>query len=281
MTRYLRPATVADALAARAEHPDWMLLAGGTDLLVGADRQAAPAGIIDVFGLDGLSSIAGDGGAVVIGAAAPYADIRDSPLVQRELPCLVAAAREIGAAQIQARGTLGGNIGTSSPVGDSLPCLLALDAEVELASVRGVRVVPYRDFCTGYRTTVMDDDELITGVRFPPRPRGEIQYWRKVGTRRAQSISKIMIAASAAVSPGPDAIIGHVRIGLGAVADRPIRAREVEDALVGQRPGPELAARAAAIAGASIRPIDDVRSRAAYRRRVAENLVSRFVVGLA
>lgn len=281
MTAYVRPDTLDQALEARAEHPDFMLLAGGTDLLVGADKQPEPAGIIDVFGLAPLSSIsaASDGG-VSIGAAVPYAAMLDSVVVRQSLPCLVAAAREIGALQIQARGTLGGNIGTSSPVGDSLPCLLALDAEVELASVRGVRAVPYRDYCTGYRKTAIEDDEIITQVHFPARPSGEVQLWRKVGTRRAQSISKVMMAATATVAPGANRVIGQVRIGLGAVADRPIRAREVEDTLAGARPGAELAQRAADVLARTITPIDDIRSRARYRLRVAQNLVARFVAQL-
>jgi xanthine dehydrogenase small subunit len=253
-----------------------MVIAGGTDLLVSSALKPSPPGVIDLFGLEPLSRI--DAGADGDGAAVPYARILDSELCRRELPCLTAAAREIGALQIQARGTLGGNIGTSSPVGDSLPALLALDAELELVGPGGRRTVPYAGYCTGYRRTLLGADELIAAVRFPPRPEGLRQHWRKVGTRRAQSISKVMLAAAATV---PGGIIDHVRIGLGAVADRPIRATAVEAALTGGRPGPELADRARAVLATEIKPIDDVRSAADYRLRVAQNLVARFVLTLA
>jgi len=279
VTAYLRPGSVELALAARAQHPDWIVLAGGTDLMVAADKQDPPPGILDIFGLPELTSIEEEAdGAVIIGAAAPYASMLTSELVARELPLLHAAAREVGAAQIQARGTLGGNIGTSSPVGDSLPVLLALDAEIVLGSTGGRRWVPYRDFCTGYRATVLGPDELMLAVRFPPRPAGLIQVWRKVGTRRAQSISKVAMAAAATLDDGR---IAHVRIGLGAVADRPFRARGVEAALAGQVPGEAVAEAARRALAAEIAPIDDVRSTADYRLGVAQNLVARFVMRLA
>jgi CO/xanthine dehydrogenase FAD-binding subunit len=276
---YVRPASLEEAARARVEHPDWTVLAGGTDLLVGADRKDGPVGVIDLGGLAALSGVRLEAdGTVVIGAATTYVDILASDVARRELPCLTAAVREIGALQIQARGTLGGNIGTSSPVGDSLPPLLALDAEIELASsARGARRVPYASYCTGYRQTALLADELIVAIRFPPRPAGLRQVWRKVGTRRAQSISKVMMAAAGVVDGG---VIGHVRVALGAVADRPIRATAVEAVLVGGTPGPELAARAREALAGSIEPIDDIRSRAEYRLRVAQNLVNRFVLGL-
>jgi CO/xanthine dehydrogenase FAD-binding subunit len=279
MTEYLRPATLEQALRARAEHPDFMVLCGGTDLLVAAGNKPEPAGIIDVFGLAPLKGVRErEGGGISIGAATTYAEILGSEPARRELPALVQAAREIGALQIQARGTLGGNIATSSPVGDSLPVLLALDAVIEVASAAASRMVPYTEFCTGYRKTAMAADELIVAVHIPPRPAGLVQYWRKVGTRKAQSISKVMIAAAARLVEGR---VAEVRIGLGAVADRPIRARAVEDAVRGMAPGPEAADAARAALATEITPIDDVRSTASYRLAVARNLVARFMVSLA
>lgn len=274
MTEYVRPASLDEALAARAAHPDWIVLAGGTDLMVGAQHRPEPPGIIDLFGLAPLVGVRDDAGAVAIGAATTYADILASDTARRKLPALVAAAREIGALQIQARGTLGGNVGTSSPVGDTLPVLLALDAEVVTASARGRRTTPYEQFCTGYRATALQPDELIVELRFPAvRAR---QFWRKVGTRRAQSISKIALAAAARVDAS--GIVEHIRIALGAVKERPIRAHAVERALLGRKPN---AATARAALARDIAPIDDVRSTAAYRRRVAENLVARLVTELA
>jgi xanthine dehydrogenase small subunit len=279
MTDYLRPESLEEALRARRAHPEFVVLAGGTDLLVGAIHKHEPPGVIDLFGLAPLCGVElAAGGALRIGAATTYAALIADETVARELPMLVAAAREIGALQIQARGTVGGNLATSSPVGDSLPVWLALDASIELASERGPRTVPYTDFCTGYRTTALAADELIVAVHVPPRSPGLVQHWRKVGPRRAQSISKVMLAATAVLDGGR---IAGARVALGAVADRPIRATGVEAALNGHQPGPELAERAADILAAEITPIDDVRSTAAYRLRVAGNLVARFVEMLA
>ncbi len=280
MSEYLRPGSLDEALASRRAHPDYVVLAGGTDLLVGATRKPDPPGVIDLFGLAPLCGITGEAdGAIAIGAATTYAAILKSELITRELPSLAAAAREVGALQIQARGTLGGNIATSSPVGDTLPVLLALDAEIELVSEeRGSRAVAYEQFLVGYRKTAMAGDEIITRVLVPPRPPAARHYWRKMGTRRAQSISKVMVAACAQLVGGR---IGYVRIGLGAVADRPVRARAAEAALAGLAPGPEAAARARAAVAGEIRPIDDVRSTAAYRLAAAQNAVARFVESLA
>jgi len=277
-TGYVRPGSLAEAIAARAAHPDWVLLAGGTDLMVNAGQHAAPAGIIDLWALDELRGIAPWQGGLRIGAATPWLDVVESPRVAEVAPILAAAAREIGALQIQARGTVGGNLGTSSPVGDSLPALLALDAALELASPRGTRTVPYSGYCTGYRTTQLAADELIAAVVLPGQPAGTRQHWRKVGTRRAQSISKVMAAAVLRVTDGRFDV---VRIGLGAVADRPIRATAVETALLGAAPGEAAADAAAAALADSLRPITDVRSTADYRLDVAQKVVGRFVLSMS
>jgi xanthine dehydrogenase small subunit len=278
-SEYLRPAALDDALRARRQHADYMVLAGGTDLYVSAAHRPEPPGIIDLFGLPALVGVAEEpDGTVSIGAATTYAQLLRSELVKLELPALWAAAREVGALQIQARGTLGGNLATSSPVGDTLPVLLALDAVVELASESGTRRVPYSEFVTGYRVTALAKDELITAVRVPPRPPGARQYWRKMGTRRAQSISKVMLAGCAQVEGGA---IRHIRLGLGAVADRPVRARAAEAAVLGQPPGAQTAERARAALAGEIHPIDDVRSTAAYRLAAAQNVVARFIESLA
>ena len=275
MTAYLRPRTLAEAVEARAAHPDWMVLAGGTDLMVNANHRPAPAGILDLWRLPELRGIT-RGDALTIGAGTTWLEVEHHPDVIKGFGPLAAAAREIGALQIQARGTLGGNVGTSSPVGDSLPVLLAFDAELELASVRGQRRVAYRDFCTGYRKTLLAPDELIVAAHLAPPRKGTRTAWRKVGTRRAQSISKVMGAAFIELDGDT---ITMARIALGAVADRPIRVAAAEQAVVGL-PLAKAGDAARAAVRASIKPIDDIRSTATYRREVAENVVARFFSGI-
>jgi CO/xanthine dehydrogenase FAD-binding subunit len=276
VTAYVRPRDLTEALDARAQHPDWMVLAGGTDLMVNANHKPVPAGIIDVWRLPGLGGITATDAQVTIGAGATWYEVENHPaILERWLP-LALAAREIGALQIQTRGTLGGNVGNSSPVGDSLPVLLALDAELELASVRGRRRVAYSTFCTGYRKTVLAPDELIVSATLPAPSATTRTTWRKVGTRRAQSISKVMGAAAIDLDGG---VVRSARVALGAVADRPLRITAVEDAVRGLTPAQAADAARAALRTA-IKPIDDVRSTATYRRDVAENLVARFFSGI-
>lgn len=271
-TEYTRPRSVDEAVNARAAHPDWMVLAGGTDLMVTANHRPVPVGIIDLWRLGELCFVHVEDGAITIGAGTTWTEVERHPAIREQLAPLALSAREIGALQIQARGTLGGNVGTSSPVGDSLPALLALDAELEVASVRGRRRVPYREWCTGYRTTKLAPDELIVAAHVPVPDVKTRTTWRKVGTRRAQSISKVMGAA--AITLDGDTVIS-ARVALGAVANRPMRISAVEDAVKGKRLGDAADAARAALRTA-IQPIDDVRSTASYRREVAENLVARF-----
>lgn len=272
MTAYLRPRDLDEALDARAAHPDWMVLAGGTDLMVNANHRAAPAGILDLWRLSPVCFVRDTDGAIAIGAGTTWLEVERHAAIRAHIAPLAAAAREIGALQIQARATLGGNVGTSSPVGDSLPVLLALDAELEVASVRGRRRVPYRAWCTGYRTTELAADELIVCAHVPIPGPATRTAWRKVGTRRAQSISKVMGAA--AITLDGD-VVTSARIALGAVADRPIRVAQAEAAVAGLRLVDAALAAREAVASA-IHPIDDIRSTARYRREVAGNLVARF-----
>jgi xanthine dehydrogenase small subunit len=269
---YVRPKDLAEALEARAAHGDWLVLAGGTDALVSASHRPEPPGILDLWRLPALGGVRVEGGSIVLGAGATWLEVQRDPSVQQHLPILALAAREIGALQIQARGTVGGNIANSSPVGDSLPVFLALEAELELASVRGTRRLPYHQFCTGYRKTLLAADELITAVHVPvPSPWVRLR-WRKVGTRRAQSISKVMGAA--AIHMDGDTIARAV-VALSAVAERPIRIAAVEAAVAGLPLAQAAEAARAAMAGA-ISPISDLRSSKDYRLQVAENLVARF-----
>ncbi len=278
LSTFLSPDSLVEALASRAEHSDFVVVAGGTDIMVASKDRAAPVGMINVFGLPELGTIdeAKDGG-LRIGACVTYAALLSDERVTKRFPVLHAACSEVGASQIQARGTIGGNIATSSPVGDSLPALLALGATIEVASVAGTRHIAYDEFLLGYRRIDLRPDELIVAILLPAAPASSVQFWRKVGTRRAQSISKVMIAAVARTQDGK---ILEARIALGAVADRTIRARTVEQTILGELANAATAKRAAHALGQEIQPIDDLRSTADYRMAVAQNLVRRFVLSL-
>ena len=272
MTTYLRPRDLEEAVVARAAYPDWMVLAGGTDLMVNANHKPIPTGILDLWRLGEIGFIRVEDTSIAIGSGTTWHEVERHPAIRDKLLPLALAAREIGALQIQARATLGGNVGTSSPVGDSLPVLLALDATLEVASVRGRRRIPYSTWCTGYRKTLLATDELIVAAHIPWPAAGMRTTWRKVGTRRAQSISKVMGAA--AITLDGDTVVS-ARVALGAVADRPMRITAVEDAVRGLSLVRAAEAARTAVRTA-IKPIDDVRSTSVYRREVAENLVARF-----
>jgi CO/xanthine dehydrogenase FAD-binding subunit len=254
-------------------------LAGGTDLMVQITGELGepPERVVDLWGLDELRGIGVTDGALVIGALTTYTEIRRSPLVAEHLPVLAEVAATIGAAQIQNRGTVGGNIANASPAGDTLPLLLACDAEIDLGGGRGERTVPAADFFEGYRHTARAADELVLRIRIPLDPVRQVRF-RKIGTRRAQAISKVVMAL-AWRSPGSGAAARwkDVRLALGSVAAVPIRVGVAEAVLEGASPTAETAERAAAALEAEIQPIDDVRSTAAYRRAVAGRVLHRLI----
>ena len=270
------PRSLDDALAilASASHRP---IAGGTDVMVQITGELAPPPdrMIDLWRLDELRGISLERGSIVLGALTTYTDIRRSAICREHLPALVEAAATIGAAQIQNRGTIGGNIANASPAGDTLPVLLAGDAQIALASVRGERSVAAESFWTGYRETALAPDELVVRVVIPLVAGREIRF-RKVGTRRAQAISKVVLAL-AWREHGLTAGWSDVRLALGSVAATPIRARETEAVLEGARPTPETADRAVETLATEIKPIDDVRSTADYRRTVAARVLHRLI----
>jgi xanthine dehydrogenase small subunit len=251
-------------------------VAGGTDLLVQITGELGepPERVLDIWGLDELRGIAVEPDALVVGALTTYTEIRHSPLVTEFLPALAEAAATIGAAQIQNRGTLGGNAVNASPAGDTLPILLATDAELVLGSARGERSVLAGEFWPAYRRTARADDELLLRIRFPLVADRQVRF-RKVGTRRAQAISKVVMAL-AWRGEGDDAWT-DVRLALGSVAATPIRAPRTEAVLEGASPTPATADAAAAALAEELDPIDDVRSTADYRRAVASRVLHRLI----
>ncbi|RPJ70425.1 MAG: xanthine dehydrogenase family protein subunit M [Acidobacteria bacterium] len=258
----IEPRSLKHALAILHERQPVVPLAGCTDVYVTLNAGASPgARFLNLWGLDELRGIAADGPALRIGSLTTYTEIIRSPLVRRRLPSLVAAAAEIGAVQIQNRGTLGGNIANGSPAGDTLPVLAVAEAVLVLRSVEGARRVPFLGFYTGYRKTVMRPDEIIAAIEIPPVP-GR-QWFRKVGTRAAQAISKIVAAGVRSTAP---------RLAFGSVAPTVVRAPRTESVLAA---GGSLQEATEALIG-EISPIDDIRSTADYRRRVAANLLAAF-----
>jgi CO/xanthine dehydrogenase FAD-binding subunit len=269
------PRTLAEAYATLAAAPH-RPIAGGTDVMVQITGELGPPPerMIDLWRLDDLRGIAVDGDALVLGALTTYTEIRRSALCRDHVPALVEAAATIGAAQIQNRGTLGGNAVNASPAGDTLPVLLATDTVLVAGSARGERDIHVTDFWTAYRRTALEPDELLLRVRIPLAPGREVRF-RKVGTRRAQAISKVVL--SLAWREADRGSWRDVRLALGSVADRPIRTTATEAVLEGAAPTVETADRAAAALAAEIHPIDDVRSTADYRRAVAARVVHRLI----
>ena len=281
------PASLEAALALLADPGDgtdqpFRPIAGATDVLVqmAGDLGPQPARLLDIWRLDELRGITSSGDELVLGALTTYTEIRRSALCRELLPALVEAAATIGAAQIQNRGTIGGNAANASPAGDTLPILLATDATIVAASVRGERAIPAAKFWPAYRETALQADELIVRIRIPVVGGREVRF-RKVGTRRAQAISKVVLALawrdeSGASDVGPR-LWRDVRLALGSVAATPIRARSTERILEGSRPTPEVADKAAETLAVEIHPIDDVRSTADYRRLVAARVLHRLL----
>ena len=267
----------AYALLADGAGPAWRPVAGGTDLMVQVTGGIGepPERVLDIWGIDELRGITVETDALVLGALTTYTEIRQSPLVAEFLPALVEAAATIGAAQIQNRGTIGGNAINASPAGDSLPVLLACGAEMVLGSAEGERTVDADDFWPAYRTTARRDDELLIRVRIPLGRDRQVRF-QKIGTRRAQAISKVVIAlAWRAVTDGDPWT--DVRVALGSVAATTVRAPVTEATLEGARPTRETADAAAAALVGEIAPIDDVRSTAEYRRTVAGRVLHRLI----
>jgi xanthine dehydrogenase small subunit len=260
--RLFDPRSLREALAMLRDEESLVPLAGCTDVYVSLNFGTLGAGrFLNLWRLRELRGIDRRGGRLRIGALTTYADLIASPLVNRALPMLVSAAREVGGRQIQNRGTIGGNIANASPAGDTLPVFAAAEAAVELTSTHGTRELPFSSFYTGYRRTGARPDEIIAAIHVPPID--GTQWFRKVGTRAAQAISKVVLAG----------IRGErTRLAMGSVAPTVVRLPHAETALASGRSMADVQAELLR----DIAPIDDVRSSAEYRRRVAANLVAEF-----
>jgi CO/xanthine dehydrogenase FAD-binding subunit len=250
-------------------------LAGGTDLMALLEAGAlAGRRFVDIRQLAELRGIEVAPGRVTLGALTTYTEVRRHAVLSEEFPLLAAAARETGGLATQNRGTLGGNIVNASPAADSPPALLAYEAELELVSTAGARRVPYRGFHTGYKQMDLAPGEILARIVLPRASAGWRQYYRKVGARRAQAISKVVFAGLLRVEAG--AVTG-ARIALGSVAPTVVRCAAAEAALIGRPLDADTVGMARRALEAELRPIDDLRSTATYRRRVAGNLLEDFL----
>ncbi|BCB78691.1 FAD binding domain-containing protein [Phytohabitans flavus] len=273
---FLQPSTWDEALAAKAAHPDAVPIAGGTDVMVelNFDRRRPPA-LLDLSRVAPLTEWGTDGDMLRVGAGVPYRRIIEE--LGGRLPGLAMAARTVGSPQIRNRGTVGGNLGSASPAGDAHPPLLAARAEVELASVRGVRRVPVESFFTGPKRSVLAPDELIAAFRVRTARAGE--QFAKIGTRNA------MVIAVCSFALALDPVRRTVGTGIGSAAPTPVRATAAEAFLVAELDWdsrgavpPGVAAEFGRLVAAAAAPIDDVRGTAAYRRHALSVLARRALV---
>lgn len=277
------PRNLREALRLQADEATrGRLLAGGTDLVAqwaaGVPLPPRATSLRLVKGLDEISVLAD--GTLRIGATATHALLRDCDLVRRQLPALNQASASVGATQIQAVGTLGGNVCNASPAGDTAPALLITGGSVIAASLHGTREIPLDAFWIAYRKIALAPDEILVGFLLPPKPAHTAEGFRKVGTRNAQSISKIMAAWRMTLDPRKGTIAAAA-IALGSVGPTAQRLPDVERRLIGRKPTPRLANEAADWARAAVKPIADIRSTAEYRLHLAGVFVHDIIADLA
>jgi CO/xanthine dehydrogenase FAD-binding subunit len=250
----LTPQTLDEALRAKADHPDAWPIQGGTDVMVALNfDRGRPATLLNLNEVEELRGWSRDGGALRLASGLTYAEIEQGEL-KDVLPALAEASRTVGSPQIRNRGTIGGNLGTSSPAGDALPPLLVEDAEVECSSVRGARRIPLGEFVTGVKRNALEPDELITAVWLTPS--NAPQTFMKIGPRNAMVIAVVSLAVSAG---------DELRASFGSASPRPVLVTAPRDE------ADSFAERVAAAAS----PIDDVRGTESYRRHALQVLTTR------
>ena len=270
----LVPRSLDEALRRLATDPSLRPFAGGTDLMVQLEAGLLkPGRYLSIWALRELRGVRETPDGVAIGALTTYTDVRRSPLLA-PYPLLAQAAAETGSVATQNRGTVGGNIANASPAADTPPALLVYDATIELVSASGSRRVPYDTFHTGYKQMDLRPGEIVAAVHLPRRADGWRDSYRKVGTRRAQAISKVCFAGSVRMK---GVTVADVRLAFGSVAPTIVRARHAEDAVRGRALDARVVQDAVAALGQDISPIDDIRSTAKYRSAVAANLLADFL----
>lgn len=276
----ISPANLGEALNLLArDEGAWKPFAGGTDLMVLLEAGKLPhKNYVNIWNLPELRGIEISDTEITLGALTTYTGVQNNPTLRAEFPMLCQAASETGGLAIQNRGTIGGNIVNASPAADSPPALLVYDAELELISKTGSRQVPYDKFHLGYKQMDIRPDELLRAIRLPRSTKQRTHYYRKVGTRKAQAISKVCFAAVASVN---EKRIEEVRIALGSVAPIPIRCARTEDAIRNRVMDVDALNAARTALAKDISPIDDLRSTRDYRLEVSLNLLTDFLEHLA
>ena len=274
--RLISPPSLGETLDVLSQdNGAWKPFAGGTDLMVLLEAGKLPhKNYVNIWNLKELRGIEVTESHVTLGALTTYTEVQAHPILQKEFPMLCQAAKETGGIAIQNRGTLGGNVVNASPAADSPPALLAYDAALELVSKAGVRRISYAKFHLAYKRMDIRPDELLRAIRLPRNANGISHYYRKVGTRKAQAISKVCFAAIGQTQNGQ---IANVRIALGSVAPIPLRCAKTEAALGGQINNPVTVSKAKTLLAAEISPISDIRSTRDYRLQVSLNLLADFL----
>jgi CO/xanthine dehydrogenase FAD-binding subunit len=276
--RLVSTASLSHALDVLARDSEWKPFAGGTDLMVLLEAGRLPhKNYLNIWNLKELRGIEVRDRQITLGALTTYTEVQAHPILRQEFPMLCQAARETGGIAIQNRGTLGGNIVNASPAADSPPALLAYDAELEMISKSGVRRIPYYKFHNGYKQMDMRQDELLRAIVLPRAKKSLTHYYRKVGTRKAQAISKTCLAGVGRLMGDR---IAEVRIAFGSVAPIPLRCAKTESSLVGKTIGAETVDAAREALASEISPIDDLRSTRNYRLKVSLNLLEDFLHSL-
>ena len=276
--RVLRPRSAGEAVSLLHQNPSARPFAGGTDFMVPWNAgELNGQSILDLSGVREWRGIHAHKAGLSIGALVTHAELRDSAAVRRVALVLAQAAAAVGAEQIQNRGTIGGNIANASPAGDTFPALAVYGSTVRLVSAEGERNLPFLDVFTGVKRTCLKPGELLCAVEIPTARRPSRQLFRKVGTRAAMSISKLVAAGLLWTSR--TGVVEELRFSLGSMAPTVRRLRAAEDFLKGQRVSDESVAKACALIRQDVSPIDDLRSTAEYRMRVAGNLLASFLLG--
>jgi CO/xanthine dehydrogenase FAD-binding subunit len=280
MRSVLKPSCLDELFEMQKQHPDAMVIAGGTDLLVRLRGEVFQDDrpLLSLGGVTELLGIRVEGTKIAVGAATTFSRIIADPLLAEHAPLLAKAARTIGGPAIRNMATIGGNIRTASPAGDSLTPLHLLEAEIEIASRTGKRLLPVGEFITGPGRTALGDGELIIRILLPRMASLPYCCFEKVGRRRSMAIAVVSFSGMARLSGV--GVIEEARFAWGSVGPTVVRISAVEQELTGSRLDPAAIRHAAQVVRESLAPISDIRATADYRRSVAANLLVRFLEGI-